>query len=325
MSEKPFKTTFNPADPKEYIELYERHKMPPLIITVAITGGLQGKEANLNIPETPEEQAQATLEAYEAGASIVHVHARDPNFGYGRASGDPEIYRDINKRIRKLCPDIIINNTTGGGWGLTIEDRIKAIDAGPEMCSLNMGSLSTRGVIKARKPPLSGRDEDIFFDGIFENKVGDIERIAKTMMDKGIKPEMETFTDGHISNIHLLVNKGLIKPPYFIQYVQGFPNGTQPTPMNLLVQMANAPQPAMFNVLGVGVHELPLNTFGILLGQHVRVGMEDNVYYKRGEKAKSNAQLVERIVRIANELNRPIATPGEAREMLGMSKAPSSY
>ncbi len=325
MSEKSYKTAFNPADPKEYLELYERHMMSPLIITVSITGGLQGKEANPNIPETPEEQAQATFEAYEAGASIVHVHARDPNQGYARPSCDPEIYRDINKRIRELCPDIIINNTTGGGWGLTIEDRIKAMDAGPEMCSLNMGSLSVRGVFKARKPPLSGRDEDIFFDGTFENKIGDVERIAKIMKEKGIKPEMETFTDGHIHNIRMLVDKGLLDPPYFIQYVQGFPNGTQATPMNLLMQMSNAPQPAMFNVLGIGVHELPLTTFGIILGQHVRVGMEDNVYYKRGEKCKSNAQLVERTVRIAKELNRSIATPQEAREILGMSKNPSKY
>ena len=145
------------------------------------------------------------------------------------------------------------------------------------------------------------------------------------MKDKGIKPEMETFTDGHIHNIRMLVDKGILDPPYFIQYVQGFPNGTQATPMNLLMQMQNAPQPSIFNVLGIGVHELPLNTFGIILGQHIRVGLEDNVYFKRGEKANSNAQLVERIVRIAKELNRPIASPVEAREILNMSKTPSKY
>ncbi|MEM4251466.1 MAG: 3-keto-5-aminohexanoate cleavage protein, partial [Candidatus Bathyarchaeia archaeon] len=274
---------------------------------------------------TPEEQAKSTFEAYEAGASIVHVHARDPKKGYAEAVGSREIYYDINKRIRELCPDIIINNTTGGGPGMSLEERLQAAYAKPEMCSLNMGTMVQRGLVKARTGGLSGRDRDVEVETVFKNTYSDTERFAKVMLENNVKPEMETFQDGNWSLIDNLIEKQLVKPPYWVCLVPGMQSATPPTPWHILNQIAYAPPNTMFNIIGIGVHQLPLTTFAMLIGLHIRVGMEDNIYYARGVKAKSNAELVARAVRIAKELNRPIATPTEAREMLGISKTPTKY
>ena len=320
-----YRVTWDYGNPNEYLRLYEEFEMPPLMITVAISGGIHGKEINPNLPETPQEQALQTFDAYEAGASIVHIHARDPATGYANPSCDPNIYRDINKRIRELCPDIIISNTTGAGWGVPVEERIKAIQGGAEICSLDQGTMAIRTVYKARKPPLEGRPEDIAFDGTFQNTYGDNERFAEEMLKHGTKPELETFDTGDFWLIRNLISKNLIKPPYFICLVTGYISALPPTPWHLLSQMSMAPSNSIFNVLGIGVHELPMTTMAIILGAHVRVGLEDNVYYRHGVKAKNNAELVARIVRIAKELNRRIATPAEAREILGVSKTPSKY
>ncbi len=322
---KPYMTTWNYGSPRDYLRLYEKFEMPPLIITCAITGGWQGKEANSSLPETPEEQAKSTFEAYEAGASIVHVHARDPKTEYADAVGSKEIYFDINKRIRELCPDIIINNTTGGGPGMTLEDRLKAAYAKPEMCSLNMGTMVQRATVKARKDGLGGREEDKPIETVFKNTYSDTEKFAKVMLDNNVKPEMETFADGNWYLIDNLIKKELVKPPYLVCLVLGMQSVTPVTPWHLLNQVTFAPPNTLFNIIGIGIHQVPMTTLATLLGMHIRVGMEDNVYYSRGVKAKNNAQLVERAARIAKELNRSIATPTEAREMLGISKTPTTY
>jgi 3-keto-5-aminohexanoate cleavage enzyme len=322
---KPYKVTWNYGSPREYLRLHEKFEMPPLIISCAITGGWQGKEANPNMPETPEEQAKATLGAYEAGASVVHIHARNPTKDYAEPIGDKDIYLDINKRVRELCPDIIINNTTGGGPNMSIEERLQAAYAKPEMCSLNVGTLTMRGVNKARKPPLKGRDQDEHIESVFKNTYSDTEKFAQTMLELNIKPEMETFNDGNWYLIQNLIDKKLLKPPYWVSLVLGMQSATQPTPWHLLNQTTFAPPDTMVNIIGIGVHQVPLTTLSMILGMHVRVGMEDNVYYARGAKVESNAQLVARAARIAKELNRPIATPTEAREMFGISKTPSQY
>jgi len=322
---KPYKLTWEYTNPREYLRLYEKFEMPPLIITCAITGGWQGKEANPNLPETPDEQAKSTFEAYEAGASIVHVHARDPKKGYADAIGSKEIYCGINKRIRELCPDIIINNTTGGGPGMSLEERLQAAYAKPEMCSLNMGTMVQRGLVKARTGAISGREKDVEVETVFKNTYSDTERFAKVMLENNVKPEMETFQDGNWTLIDNLIIKQLLKPPYWVCLVPGMQSATPPTPWHILNQISYAPPNTMFNIIGIGTHQLPLTTFAMLIGLHTRVGMEDNVYYARGVKAKSNAELVARAVRMAKELNRPIATPTEAREMLGISKTPTNY
>jgi len=314
-------------DVREYLKRQAKSEWPPLIITVAPTGGGQGKETNPNLPETPEEQADETYAAYQAGASVVHLHARSKEKGYADGTSRPEDYRYLNGLVRDKCPDIVIANTTGASAGMPMEERIKCLEAFPEMASLNMGPSPVRYTLKKRLPPLAGRPEDIIYDGIdpfILQPWKETELFAKAMLEKDVKPELEVYNSGQFWLVHNLIDQGLIKPPYIIQFVMGFQGGTYPTPKNMLFLGEHAPQPCVLNIAGVGAAQLTLNTLGIIMGWHVRTGMEDNIYYKRGEKTKSNADLVARIVRIAKELNREIATPQQAREMLSI-KSPRSY
>ena len=308
-----------------WINRVAKGTLPPLIISVAITGGVQGKEVNPNIPESAEEQAEQTYECYKLGACVVHVHCRKPD-NPAQTTGNHADYRRVNGLIREKCPDIIINNTTGGGEGLTKEEeRLSAVEANPEICSLDVGPLAFKFGIKRREPPLSGRPKDIVFDDVSPVTFGETERFAKAMLERGIKPEIEVFHPGSWWFVYNLIEKGLVKPPYFIQFCMGLSSGAHPTPKNLLHMLETAPMPSIFSVLGVGHYQTPMITMGILLGIHVRTGLEDNVLYKRRELSKSNAQLVERVVKIARELERDIATPKQARQMLGVSEKPSKY
>ncbi len=311
-------------DPYQWMQRVREHKLPPLMISCAITGGVQSKEFNEALPETPEEQAEHTYEAYKAGASIVHVHARNPEVWW-LTSSNPDDYRKVNKLIREKCPDIIINNTTGGGPELTTEQRMASIYAGPELCSLNLGPFVLKVPMKERKEPLPHPHPAMVYDRIIPATYSDIELYARTMKEKGIKPEMELYHPGQYWVMQDLMMEGLIEPPYDVQYVMGFQTSSFPTPANLLGLVNELPPESIFFTIGVGPFQLPMTTMSIMLGGHVRVGMEDNLYYRRGQKLKSNAELVERTVRIANELNREVATPAQAREMLGISQTPSSY
>jgi 3-keto-5-aminohexanoate cleavage enzyme len=310
-------------NPYAYMEKVRRG-MPPMIITVAITGGLQGKEANPNHPETLEEQVAQTYECYKAGASIVHIHARRKD-NYGMTSNDSADYRAVNTAIREKCPEIIINNTTGGGPGMTSEQRMACLYANPELASLNCGPLVVQAVVKARKPPLTGRPEDVNMEMCVPITYAETELYAKTMKERGIKPELEVYNEGQFWLVNNLIQKKLIDPPYFVQFVMGFMSGTYPTPANLLMMIQNLPPRACFECIGVGLNQLPMTVMGMILGGHVRVGMEDNVYYKHGHLVDGNAQLVERTVRLAKEIGREIATPKQARQMLGISEKPSQY
>ncbi len=313
----------------DYRNVYEwmqrtRKGFPPLIISVAITGGVQGKEAHENLPETPEEQAQQTFDAYEAGASAVHVHARNPEIWW-MTSSNPEDYIKINSMIRDKCPKIIINNTTGGGPEQTTEQRMASIYANPELCSLNLGPFVLKVPLKERGEPFLHPRPALVYDRLIPNSYADINMYAQTMKDKGIKPEMELYHPGQYWVFNDLVTGGLLDTPYYFQYVMGFQTSSFPTPANLLGLINELPPQSVFSTIGVGPFQLPMNTLSVMMGGHVRVGMEDNLYYKRGRKVKDNAEQVARIVRIAKELNRDIATPEQAREMLGISQTPSSY
>jgi 3-keto-5-aminohexanoate cleavage enzyme len=313
----------------DYRNVYEwmqrtRKGFPPLIISAAITGGVEGKEAHENLPERPEEQAQQTFDAYEAGASAVHVHARNPEVWW-MTSSNPEDYIKVNSMIRERCPKIIINNTTGGGPDQTTEQRMASIYANPELCSLNLGPFVLKVPLKERAEPLPHPRPAFVYDRIIPNSYADINLYAQTMKEKGIKPEMELYHPGQYWVFNDLVTGGLLEPPYYFQYVMGFQTSSFPTPANLLGLINELPPQSMFSTIGVGPFQLPMNTLSIMMGGHVRVGMEDNLYYKRGRKVKDNAEQVARIVRIAKELNRDIATPEQAREMLGISQTPSSY
>lgn len=255
----------------------------------------------------------------------MHLHARSRDSGYTESSSRAEDYRHLNGLIRDKCPDIVIANTTGGSVGMSMEERARALDALPEVASLNMGGFSYRMTLRKRLPPLEGRPKDQTVDGIDLVYWRETELFARTMSEKGIKPELEVYHSGQYWLVDNLIEQGLIKPPYFIQFVAGFSGGTYPTPKNLLFMSELAPQPCLLNVAATGAAQLPLNTFAIMMGWHARTGMEDNIYYKRGEKVRSNADLVARVVRIARELNREVATPSQAREMLGISKSPRRY
>jgi 3-keto-5-aminohexanoate cleavage enzyme len=312
-------------NPYEWLERVQKSSFPPLVICVAITGGIQGKEANLDLPETPEEQVEQTLEAYESGASMVHLHARDPNKWWDGAD-NAEQYSKVNAMIRKACPAIIINNTTGGSLGMTLEQRVACLDAGPEVATLNMGPDMYKFKFKERKEPLPHPKPEEEAEGVLPVTYAELRRFATAMQERGIKPELEVYHPGQLWAVLHLVDQSLVNPPYLIQFVMGYGMSPWATPRNLVNFVEQLPSGSIVEVAGLGQYQLPMTTLAMILGaQMVRVGMEDNVYYRRGQLLKSNAEAVERVVRIANELNREIATPAQAREMLGLSPSPSKY
>lgn len=313
---------WNYSDPYEYMSKIAKHEMPPLIITVAISGA-GGKEMNPNFPEQPDEQAQQTYEAYKAGASIVHVHARDETGA--EATADPDRYREINKKIRDLCPDIVIANSTGIGPDVTLDDALGVLDADPEMCSLNMGAFCVRVLQKARKPPLTGRPTEVLREWIFPYTFSWHESAAKLCLERNIKPELEIYNPSMFEAIQNLIRKDLLKKPYWSQLIIAPMQGGIATPKQVITMIEYLAPGSMYSIIAVGAFQLPLTTLSILLGGHVRVGLEDNLYYRKGELAKSNAQLVERTVRIARDLGREIATPAQTREMLGLSATPKRW
>jgi len=266
-----------------------------VILTVAPTGGIHGKDANPNLPEQPDEIAEQVRECEKIGAAIVHLHARDEH-GENAAGR----LQAVNDAVRDRCDDIIVQNTTGGqaDYG----ERVKGIrtDPLPEMASLDMGPFN--------------RDDHI----ITEHTRNNIERLASEMREKGIKPELECFNNGHLNEAHRLIEQGFLDPPYYINLILGPGTFTPPNPANVVNLVRQLPRRAEFNLLAVGRHQLPLTTLSVLLGGHVRVGMEDNLYVREDEPAESNAQLVERTAAIIEWLERDLATPDEVRRRLGM-------
>jgi 3-keto-5-aminohexanoate cleavage enzyme len=274
--------------------------MRKVIVTVATTGGFHGKDANPNLPEQPHEIADCALACYNAGAAIAHIHGRDKN---GKSTGDTEVFREIKRRVRDKC-NIIIAFSTGGGPGLTVEERLQSAMADPEISSLNMGSL-------------------VRYDGtVWQNTPSQLEKWASILKDRGIKPELEVYTHTMYQEIENLVSKGLVEKPYFINLVLGMMGrqGVLPaTHKNLLSLIDFLPKESIFNVTIVGRMQAELTTLGLLMGGNLRVGLEDNIYYSKGVLA-TNEQLVARSVRIIRELGFEVATPDEARQMLGLRK-----
>ena len=270
----------------------------PLIVTAALTGGVHGKEANPNLPETPEEIGRAAAAAEAAGAAVVHLHARRPN---GERAFDTERFQEIDDAVRRHADDVVVQHSTGG-TAAPAEDRHLPLrtDPPPEMASLDMGPLN-------RYEHLTS-----------ENTRGMVDSLHDEMRERGIKPELEVFNDGHLNEVHGLLERRELAEPVYATLIFGGGTLTRPRPRNLLNATDNLPEGAQFNTLGFGPHQLPFATMGILLGGHVRVGLEDNVYYRRGELAESSAQLVERVARVADELGREVATPSQARDILGL-------
>jgi 3-keto-5-aminohexanoate cleavage enzyme len=270
----------------------------PVIVTAALTGGVHGKEANPNLPETPEEIGRAAAAAEDAGAAVVHLHARRPN---GERAMATDRFQEIDDAVRRHADDVVIQHSTGA---TAVPDELRhqplRTDPPPEMASLDMGPINRYRHLTS------------------ENTRGLVDSLYDGMADRGIKPELELFNDGHRTETHALLERRDLAEPVYATLIFGPGTLTRPRPQNFLAAIQDLPGGALFNTLGFGRHQLPFATMGILFGGHVRVGLEDNVYYERGELAKSNAQLVERVVRIAEELGRPVATPDEARAILGL-------
>jgi 3-keto-5-aminohexanoate cleavage enzyme len=308
---------------------------PPLIISCAITGANHGKESNMNLPESPAEQAEQTYDAYKAGTSIVHVHRRSSK-NQAIMSNDPEEYREINAMIREKCPDIIINNTAACGRIRTVSgsDRfsgserpysdgeisaplLTSIYASPEMASIDISNYVARTKLRKREPPLTGRDEDVLSEISFSITPTEVENAIKLMKEYGVKPEFELFDIGDLVYLHQLIKAGLVEGPHLVQMV--FHEMTNfATADYLMTTIRCTPKNSILSVIGVGPCQFPIITMAMIQGCHVRVGMEDNIYIERGKLAESNAQFVEKVVRIAKELGRPVATPTQAREMLDL-------
>jgi 3-keto-5-aminohexanoate cleavage enzyme len=272
-----------------------------VIITCALTGGIHGKEANANLPEQPDEIVAQGIAAWRAGAAILHVHARKPD---GSNTMDKAIYRELHER---LCAetDAIIQLTTGGSPVLPVNERLNTVLLDPEMCSLNMGLLN-----------FFIRGEQVFFS----NHRSDILRFAREMQRRGVKPELEVYNIGMMEEAEYLIGTGLLETPYVMNFVLETPTqgGLCGTPENLMDMFKRLPVNTICNVSAMGRTQLPITTIATAMGLNIRVGMEDNVYYRRGELIKENAQLVERAVRIARELQREPASPDEARQLLGL-------
>jgi 3-keto-5-aminohexanoate cleavage enzyme len=320
---KPARAHWRYTDAYAYMERV-RHGMPPVIICLASNGGVQGKEYNESIPETAEELAASIGEAYDAGASMVHIHARDPS-----RLPDPArttaVWREVNCKVRERCPEIIINNTTGGGFDMTMEERLSCLDAGPEVASLNLSPDMSKFRMKERRAPLPHPRPALDYDDCIPFTYKQISWYAAEMKKRGIKPELEVYHPGCAWVIQDLLAQGLLDPPYWLQTVMGYQTSSYPTVESVLGLLRDFPDGSLWLCSGIGPHQLPMTALATLMGGHVRVGLEDNVYYRRGEKASSNAQLVARAVRIADELEREVATPAQAREMLGLSVLPPSY
>lgn len=272
-----------------------------VIITCALTGGIHGKEATPYLPEQPDEIVAQGVAAWREGASILHVHARNPD---GSNTMSPAVYRELHER---LCAetDAIVQLTTGGSPTLPVEERLNTVLLAPEMCSLNMGLLN-----------FFIRGEQVFFS----NHRSNIVRFAQEMHKRGVKPELEAYNEAMLEEVEHLIGTGLLEPPYMINCVLHTPTqgGLRGTPRNLLGMVERMPANTVVNVSSMGRAQLPITTIALSMGLHVRVGMEDNVYYRRGELVENNARLVARTVRIARELERPIASPDEARAQLGL-------
>lgn len=300
---------------------------PPLIITCAITGGNAGKEINMNLSESSKEQAEQTYDAYKAGASTVHVHRRDPS-NPAAMTDNPEHYKEINAMIREKCPDLIINNTAQCGRLRDNNDKtgprlLTSIYARPEVASIDITNYSARMKLPKRNPPLFGRDKDVINELNYSITWDDTVHAITLMKEYGVKPEFELFDTGDIWYLHQLIAAGLTAGPNLVQMI--FTQGANfPTTDYLMNTVRCMPKNTLLGIIGVGTVQFPVLIMAIIQGLHVRVGMEDNIYIEKGKLAENNAQLVEKIVRIAKELGRPIATPSQARQMLGLG-APRGY
>jgi 3-keto-5-aminohexanoate cleavage enzyme len=267
-----------------------------LIITVAPTGNVPTREMNPDLPIAPEEIAETAVACREAGASLIHIHARDLA---GKPTLDPQVFAQIHRLIGERT-DLIVQVSTGGRAGMDAEARAAAVRLlRPEMASLTTGSMN-------------------FPDRVYANPFEEIELLARAMKESGTKPEMEIFEPGMIANAQMLVAQGLATEPLHFDFVLGSRGSLPASAANLVFLTGTIPRGSTWTVAGIGRWQLPMAVLAIVMGGHVRVGLEDNLYYRKGQLA-TNQQLVARVARIAAEVGRPVATPDETRQILGLA------
>lgn len=299
----------------------------PVIITCAPTGGIHTPTMSPHLPITPAQIANAAIEAAEAGASIIHLHARDPETG--KPDPRPETFMQFLPVIKQAC-DAVINVSTGGGLGMTMDERLlAATTTSPEMASLNMGSLNF-GIFPMKEKYTDWKFDweepflDMTRDFIFPNTFATIEYALKQLGEgHGTRFEFECYDLGHLYNLAWFVDQGLIKPPFFIQMVFGILGGVGADPDNLMHMhtIANklfGEENYEWSVLAAGRHQMPFATQSAMLGGNLRVGLEDSLYIGKGELAKSNADQVRKIRSIIENLGFTVATPQQARERLAL-------
>jgi 3-keto-5-aminohexanoate cleavage enzyme len=271
-----------------------RNAMEPLIITCAPVGAEVTPEQTPYLPYTPRLLGETAGAIREAGASIVHVHCRNDD---GTNTHSVERFAQAYDAIRDAS-DLIVQFSTGGAIGMTFEERSNVLQLHPEMATLTCGSVN-------------------FGDDIFENSFPIMRGILRKMHEFGVRPELEIFDKGHLSNARRLAREGLLSFPQHVDLVLGVPGGLEATVQNLCDLVDDLPEGCTWSVAGIGRRQLPMAMAAIAMGGHVRVGIEDNLYYSRGRLAR-NEELVARVVRIANEAGRAVASPDRARKLLGL-------
>ncbi|SCZ78601.1 BKACE family enzyme [Acidaminobacter hydrogenoformans] len=271
-----------------------------VILTVAPTGAWPTKNETPFVPLQPREIADEVYACWKAGASIAHIHVRDDN---DKSSMSLEKFRETVKYIRETDCDIVINLTTSGQLGLTDEERMQhLIELKPELASYDCGSMNWQ------------------HSSVFENSPRFLEKLGTVMQDQGIKPEIEIFDAGMMANAKYYLKKGVLKAPLHFQFVLGAAGGMEATVENLVFLKSQLPENCTWGALGIGKGHLPIMYAALALEGHVRVGMEDNILYSKGVLAKSNVEFIERTKRIVKEMNKEIATPDEARQILSIAK-----
>ena len=271
--------------------------MEKLIITCAITGAEVTKDINPAVPYTAEEMAESVYQAYLAGASVIHLHAR---FDDGTPTQDKDRFKVLIDAIRVKCPDVIIQVSTGGAVGMSRDERLDVLNVHPEMATLDCGTLNFGG------------------DDIFVNTENDIRYFAEKMNAMGVRYEMECFEKGHIDTTLRFIKKGIIQNHLHYSFVLGVRGGMSGEERDFVFMKESIPNNATYSVAGIGRYEFSLAELSIKHGGHVRVGLEDNIYLEKGVLANSNRELVEKVVQMAKRYGREIATPQDTRRILEM-------
>ena len=303
--------SWNFGDTREYVRRVTGG-MPPVIVTCATTGEHR-KRDHPALPTSAAEQAEAAKALFAAGARIIHIHGRvagDPD----RTANDPQTYRVINEMIRAAAPEMLVDNTQTIAevpaeprdfLGRIYQYQTAPIEARPDLMALNPGPMTFRG--GAEWP-----------SGVYITTFDETERIANALREAGIKPQVFLYHPGHLDLLEYLIARQALDPPYFVQLVFGQHSGINPGPDSVLYMLRNLPPNCLFQTCALGLHAIQVNTLALLLGGHVRTGMEDSLLFQKDQLVQDNVQFVDRVVRIAGELGRRVATAAEARAMLGL-------